>query len=266
MTRLFCVMCLCFAVLLPSVVRGDDMDDTFDFNEFAIVDDEQNDINLEGVSFNAGAAPINVNQFDIAGAMLGMTYDEINNLFFETSSLYAPRKQNSVVYKINRDWEYNLDYECRQNNIYVPEQLERCIYSLARNRGLLYVSEIHLEREYTGETIDIYLTSNASDNVVWKIIYKNDANDLEGVDTDKSQTFANQRERKILAFWQGVLDKYGVPNSDEDKWISSENAYDPMMRAYYGQLELVDNGLNASDIAQNIQDARENFQAKPYAF
>ena len=258
---LFYVFLVLF-IIPTSFVVADEMD----FDEMAIVDDNQSDINLEYVSFNSGAGPVDVNQFDIAGAMLGMTYDEINNLFFANSSLYAPRKHNSVIYTINKDWEYNLDYECRQNNIFIPEELERCIRSLARNRGLLYVSEIHLEREYTGETIDIYLTSNASDNIVWKIVYKNDANILEGVDNENSQNFSNQREKKILAFWQGVLDKYGVPNSDEDKWISSENAYDPMMRAYYGQLELVDNGLNVSDIAQNIQDAREHFQAKPYAF
>ena len=49
-------------------------------------------------------------------------------------------------------------------------------------------------------------------------------------------------------------------------WISTNNAYDPMMTAYYGSLDLVDNGLNASDMAKNVQQARENFQAKPYAF
>jgi hypothetical protein len=241
-------------------------DDAFDFDNFAIIDDDSDDINIPNVSLNSGAGPVAVAQFDIGGAMLGMTYDEINDIFFENSSLYAPRKNDSIIYKINKEWEYNLDYECRQSGIFVPEQLQKCIYSLARNRGLLYVSEIHLERTYTGETIDIYFTSNASDNVVWKIVYKNDANVLDGQDSDTSQTFENQRTRKLLAFWQGVLDKYGVPNSDEDKWISSENAYDPMMRAYLGQLELIDNGLNAADLAKNIQASRENFQAKPYAF
>jgi len=260
---------VCFGLCVFSASAGfayDEYDDDFDFNEFAIVDDSQTDINLDQVSLNSGAGVVDVNQFDIAGAMLGMTYDEINDLFFENSSLYAPRQRNSVIYKINKDWEYNLDYECRQNGLFVPEQLKHCIQSLARNRGLLYVSEVHLERTYTGETIDIYFTSNASNNVVWKIVYKNDANDMDGIDGDNSQNFANQREKKILAFWQGILEKYGVPNSDEDKWISSENAYDPMMRAYYGQLELVDNGLNVSDMATNIQSAREKFQAKPYAF
>ena len=197
--------------------------------------------------------------------MLGMSYDEIKNLFFDGGGLYAPRKKNSVIYTINKEWKYNLDYECRQSNIFIPEKLEKCIYSLAQNRGLLYIAEMHLERAFTGETLDIYFTSNATDNLVWKIVYTNDANTLEGIDGDDNK-FNNQREKKLLAFWQGVLDKYGTPNSDEDKWISSENAYDPMMQAFYGQLVLTDKGLEASDAAENVQKARQNFQAKPYAF
>ncbi len=239
-----------------------DEEDDMDFDNFAIVSSDGLDSELETVMLNDGSDVINVRQFDIAGAMLGMTYDEINALFFNNNGLYAPRKNNSVIYTLNNEWKYNLDYECRMNNVFVPDKLEKCIYSLARNRGLLYVSEIHLERSFTGETIDIYFTSNATDNLVWKIVYKNDVDVMDG----NSERFANQREKKILAFWQGIIDKYGTPNSGEDRWISSENSADPMMRAYYGQLELVDNGLNITDSSKNVISARENFQAKPYAF
>ena len=121
---------------------------------------------------------------------------------------------------------------------------------------------MHLLRENTGETLDIYFTSNATDNRVWKIVYNNDVDVIEG-DAEK---FAKQRENKILAFWQAVLDKYGEPNSGTDKWISSTNAYDPMMTAYYGQLELIDKGRESMDQARNNQQAREHFKAKPYAF
>ena len=254
-------MSLIGCMFVSNVSCADDFDD-LSFDAFAILDNQDANMEFDSVSLNPDADVINVKQFDIAGVMLGMNYDEVNNLFFNGSGLYAPRQKDSVIYTINKEWKYNLDYECRQNNIFVPDQLEKCINSLAKNRGLLYVSEIHLERAFTGETVDIYLTSNATDNVVWKIVYNNDVNKLDG----ESEKFENQREKKILAFWQGIVDKYGTPNSGEDKWISSENAYDPMMQAFYGQLVLVDNGLNATDSSENIQKARENFQAKPYAF
>ena len=248
-------------VIAPNFALAEDYDD-LSFDSFAIVDDTDSDMTMEQVSLNPGAGVVNVKQFDIAGVMLGMNYDQVNDLFFNASGLYAPRTKNSVIYTINKEWKYNLDYECRQNNIFVPDQLEKCINSLAKSRGLLYVSEVHLERAFTGETVDVYFTSNATDNIVWKVVYNNDVNKMEG----DSEKFVNQREKKILAFWQGVVDKYGLPNSDEDKWISSENAYDPMMQAFYGQLVLQDKGLDATDSSENIQKARENFQAKPYAF
>ena len=263
--KLLFLISLCFVAFAPIISVADDFEDDFDFDDdYSVIEtsDEDTDVNVDGVSLNSGAGSVDVKHFDIAGVMLGMNYEEIYNLFFNNSSLYAPKKKNSIVYTINKEWNYNLDYECRQNNIFIPENLEKCKNSLAKNRGLLYVSEIHLERKLTGETIDIYFTSNATDNLVWKVVYNNDANEVSG----NSEKFENIREKKILAFWQDVINKYGEPNSDDDKWITSENAYDPMMQAYAGQLVLTDNGLNATDVSENIQKSREMFQAKPYAF
>lgn len=237
-------------------------DDAFDFDNFAITDSFDTDFSTTSSnSLNEGAMPANVSSFDIAGIMLGMSFDDVRTLFAD-GGLYAPRTNNAVVYTIAPDWRYNLDYECQQQNIFIPAQLEQCVRTLAKNRGLMYASEYHLVRDLTGETIDIYFTSNATDNVVWRIEYNNDVNDVMG-DGDK---FEDQRQKKILSFWASVLDKYGAPNSGEDKWISSNNSYDPMMTAYYGALELVDNGRYANDAAQNVTESRMNFPAKPYAF
>lgn len=236
--------------------------DDFDFSNFAITESGDADLTTSSVSLNVGAEPVTVSNFDIAGIMLGMSFDDIDALFFKTKGLYAPREKDSIIYAIQKEWKYNLDYECRQQGIFVPAELEQCVNSLAKSRGLLYASEVHLVRENTGETIVIYLTSNATDNVVWRIVYNNDVNEVEG----EHEKFTDQREKKILSFWQSVLDKYGAPNSGTDKWISTNNSYDPMMTAYYGSLDLVDMGTYTSDIARGIQSARENFPAKPYAF
>lgn len=212
---------------------------------------------------NPGAVFADVNNFDIAGVMLGMPFQTVQTLFFKNKgTLYNARKNNSIIYTIVKDWKYNLDYECRGQGIVAPTDLEKCINSLAKKRGLLYPSELHLERRATGETISIYFTSNMTDNRVWRVVYNNDVNVIEGA----AEKFEDQRTKKILAFWQGVLDKYNVPNSDGDKWISSDNSYDPMMTAYYGSLDLTDIGVYADDAAKNARSATENFQAKPYAF
>ena len=252
--RMFLIFLFC---MMPAAYA-----DSFDFEDFAITDGGDTDIGTTPVAINDGAAGVNVSGFDIAGIMLGMPFEDVQTLFFKTKGLYSPREKNSIVYTLHKDWKYNLDYECRQQGIIIPTELDNCINSLARNRGLLYASELHLVRELTGEEIVVYFTSNATDNVVWRVVYTNDVNDVPGA----AEKFEAQREKKILAFWQSVLDKYGAPNSGTDKWISSGNAYDPMMTAYYGSLDLVDMGRNATDMAKNVQATRENFMAKPYAF
>jgi hypothetical protein len=211
---------------------------------------------------NEDADYVDIENMDISGAMLGMPFEDIQTLFFRTKTLYSPREKDSIIYTLANDWRYNLDYECRQRGVIIPEKLEKCILSLAKARGLLYPAELHLERKSTGETIEIYFTSNATDNSVWKIVYKNDVNELEG-DNPK---FADQREKKVLAFWESVLEKYAAPNSGGDKWISSDNSFDPMMTAYYGRLELTDRGLAGRDAAINVKESKEQFKPKPYSF
>jgi hypothetical protein len=218
--------------------------------------------NSEQLTLNPDAEFADVENMDISGAMLGMPFSDIQTLFFKTKTLYSATKRNSMIYSLADDWRYNLDYECRRQNVIMPDKLEKCVLSLARARGLLYPSELHLERASTGEKIDIYFTSNATDNVVWKITYQNDANELEGA----AEKFQNQREKKILAFWENVLEKYGAPNSGDDKWISSDNSFDPMMTAYFGKLELTDLGLAGRDAAINVKESKEHFRPKPYSF
>lgn len=229
------------------------------------VDDSGDDDSLSGggnISLNEGAGVVNVGGFDIAGIMLGMSFEDVYNLYHNQSNLYAPRKRNSLVYTIPTDWKYNLDYECRQSGVIQPSKLDKCIRGLARSRGLLYVSEIHLERPRTGETVDVYLTSNATDNVVYRIVYSNDVEKLES----QNPKFIDQREKRRLAFWKNVVKKYGEPNAGIDTWATSTNAYDPKMTAYYDSLDLIDEGRYAMDAANSAQQSRENFRAKPYAF
>lgn len=237
--------------------------DSFDFDSFAIVADETEiDITEEDSVLDSGAEVASVGGFDIAGIMLGMSFDDVYELFFRNKGLYVPREKNSIVYSLDKEWKYNLDYECRQQGTVIPTELEKCINSLAKSRGLIYASEIHLERKNTGETIVVYLTSNATDNRVWRILYNNDVNDVEGA----HEKFQHQWENKVLAFWQNVLEKYGEPNSGNDTWLSTTNSYDPKMKAYYGALDLYDKGRLANDKNENYNYSRSNFKAKPYAF
>ncbi len=271
MRHIFFIFAVMFSIItMGAICAADDFDfedmvgeDGGDFGEYAIEtdSDDNNECRMTTIQINDGALPIATSSFDIAGIMLGMTFEDAQMVAREPG-LYRNREKDSVVYSIHTDWKYNLDYECRQNKIYMPAKLDKCIKTLARSRGVMYASELHLVRDVTGETIDVYFTSNATDNVVWKIVYKNDAGEEEGAD----EKFENQKNKKIMAWWQNVLEKYGAPNAGDDRWVSSDNAFDPLMTAYYGELELVDCGRQADDSATNIHQAAYNFIAKPYAF
>ncbi|MDR0803970.1 MAG: hypothetical protein LBO08_02680 [Rickettsiales bacterium] len=247
--------------ILPAPLHADD---PFALGDAAFGNPATIDAGVLGdASLNANSAFRDVDGFDIAGAYLGMDFDAVHNLFFKQSgSLYSPRKKNSLIYAIDANWKNNLDYECRQQKIFVPAELEKCIRNLATKRGLLYASELHLERPQTGETITVYFTSNQTGNIVWQVEYKNDANTADGA----GDSFLDQRNKKILKFWQDVLDKYGPPNSGDDTWLSSDNEFDPMLRAYYGKLTLSYLGKKSDDDAMNAMKSREEFNAKPYSF
>jgi hypothetical protein len=266
-----------FAIVfsVASSSRAEDFDDPFldDFDYYdgddmldGDISDGSAGIDLlatpERFALNAGTSFVAVNDFDISGIMLGMPFESVRILFFREAAVYSPASKNSITYSIPKDWRYNLDYECRLQKMVAPKELEKCINTSARKRGFLYPSEIKLERKSTGEKITVNFTSNATNNVVWKISYSNDVNELPGDD----EKFSNQREKKILSFWQMILEKYGAPNSGGDRWVSSDNPFDPFMTAGYGELILVDNFLKGEDEVDNIDDSRERFRSKPYSF
>ena len=57
-------------------------DDSFDFDEFAVVDSNDYDITMDNVELNADADIADVGGFDIAGVMLGMSFEDVHTLFF----------------------------------------------------------------------------------------------------------------------------------------------------------------------------------------
>ena len=87
MRKILLLLYLIVSVLSVNISFADDGFDDLSFDDFAIVDDVDTDMPMENVSLNSGLGVVNVKQFDIAGVMLGMTYEEVNNLFFNDSNL-----------------------------------------------------------------------------------------------------------------------------------------------------------------------------------
>ena len=130
---------LIFVMMITSTVVADE----FDFDDFGDADYGVNDSfdnytietgNSDGelgcamttVAINGDAAPLAVGNFDISGIMLGMNFDEVQMVVRE-NGLYTNRPKDAVVYSMHPDWKYSLDYECRQQNVFIPEKLNQCI-------------------------------------------------------------------------------------------------------------------------------------------
>ncbi len=251
------------------IVDDDQYQDVLD-DENAVIDVDAEktfaDVFLDNANETVDLAPgqkfKNVAIFDIQGVALGQRFDDIQTVFFNTKNLYTPVAKDSITYTIPKEWKYNLDYECRQQGLFVPADVSQCIKTSAIKKGILYPAEVRLERASTGEKIYIFLTSNLTDNLVYKVIYHNDVNELSG----NGEVFQYQKEKKILNFWKNVLEKFGQPNSGSSEWISSDNPYDPKMSAAYGELILENQGLYYKDLEENAKNSEENFKAKDYAF
>ena len=108
--------------------------DDFSFENFAIVDSADADINAGPVTLNADAGAVNVAGFDIAGIMLGMAFEDVQTLFFKTKGLYAPRQKNSIIY--NKRLVFCT--ETKNIHYYFELILILCIYRLLLHLKIQY--------------------------------------------------------------------------------------------------------------------------------
>ena len=90
---IFMFVCLSVMSCFCTCANGD----SFDFDEFAIEDSTDVDITMEDVELNSDADIADVSSFDIAGIMLGMSFEDVYSLFFRENGLYAPRKKNAII-------------------------------------------------------------------------------------------------------------------------------------------------------------------------
>ena len=105
--RFFILFGFMITFFMPDFATAVDAN-AFDMEDYAIVDSEEVDITTDGVVLNMDADAANVSSFDIAGIMLGMSFDDVQTLFFDNRGLYTPRKKNSIIYTIHNDWKYNF--------------------------------------------------------------------------------------------------------------------------------------------------------------
>ncbi|MBN2779629.1 MAG: hypothetical protein JXQ74_01010 [Alphaproteobacteria bacterium] len=208
--------------------------------------------------FGLDAAPI-VQAFDIAGVSLEATYPYLKSQIFPKSGYTIIETEN----KIPILYRYNYNYSCRQKGAKTPDAIDGCIIGMAQKAQMEYIERIKLKRFKTGEEIEIWFTSPLTDHLVYKVIYRNDVDEVEGL----GPAYHYQQNEKRRQFWNDVIFKYKRPNiPDEAIWGDPTDSKKPFLQAYYGKLKLEYPALYEKDKATIATTAEERFQSKEYKF
>ena len=182
-----------------------------------------------------------VSTFDLADFSLGMTTQE------------AFQKALKMGYKVTLTQEniplfYATDYayKCRNKGIVIPAQVSQCVKDYACHENTRYISEATLKRK--NETIQLFFTSHATDNQLYKIIYINKG------DSSLNFTRVNYAKKKLRQkeFWDAIVAKYGNPDDATNLiWGDPQKAY---LKAF-----MTGSAYDAYIIMEDVQLSNEDY-------
>jgi len=172
----------------------------------------------------------NASVFDISGVMLRMTLPQVEEAL-------KIRKFTKVAekFEIPNFIKWRNEEKCRNNGVVGYERLNSCVVTLSKKDGHQYPETVKFARFDTKEEIIVKLTSNFSNNKVYRIYY----NSLSPSITGNSAKATYLRNIKVYDFWKKINQKYGTPdNKDEVVWGLGGNK--PYLKASSGKLLLDD--------------------------
>ena len=156
-----------------------------------------------------------VSAFEVSDFSLGMSPQEVLATAARNGYKLVTTKDD-----IPRFYATDYSYQCRNQGIYIPDKLAKCIKNYACDNGTQYVSEATLKRK--NETLHLFFTSNATGNVLYKLIYFNKG------DSSLNFTRINYAKKKLryTEFWDAILQKYGNPDDQKNFiWGNPHGAY-----------------------------------------
>ena len=157
----------------------------------------------------------NADSFLISGVGLGMKPDEVSDVLLE---------QGYVLTKIDETLPPALsiqyEQECRlTRKLYILSEIRACINDLANEEELQYTKKMDFERYSSRETVSVDFTSLATENVSYRVSYKNKG-DSSLNSTRKNVALKSNRHKE---FWNLVFSVYGLPDEPEKMIWGNEN-------------------------------------------
>lgn len=198
----------------------------------------------------------NASVFDISGIMLRMNVNQADK-----AMMMRGFKKISQNYEIPNFIKWRNEEKCRGAGVVGYERLMNCVVKLAKQNNHQYVETVKYSKFSSKEEVEIKLTSNFTNNKVYRIIYKS----MSGKVVGSGAKAAYLRNIKVFDFWKKVNQKYGTPdNKDEVMWGLGNNK--PYMKASTGFLMLEDPMLRELDYTRMSREDQRFMNTDLYSF
>jgi len=203
------------------------------------VDDEKNATTEEDADIddmmkvsrqNAKNTRSNAAVFDIAGVMLRMNVQQTEEVLSNRGF-----KKINARYQVPNFIKWRNEEICRNSGVVGYERLQACMLKKAKKDGFEYIEYLKFAKFETKEEIEVYFSSNFTDNKVYKIYYTSNIVSING----NSPKAVYLRNLKIYDFWRKISRKYGNPD-DKNRVVWGLGGNKPYLKAKTGKLKLED--------------------------
>ena len=211
---------------------------------------------LKGARNKDETGKSNASVFDIAGVMLRMNLQQT-----ERTLQNRGFKKVNAKFQIPNFIKWRYEETCRNEGVVGYERLEACVVNKAKKAGYQYVQFLEYTKFDSKEEIEVYLTSNFTENKVYKIIYRSRIASITG----NSPKAIYIRNIKIYDFWKKINQKYGKPdNKTTVTWGMGGNK--PYLKAASGFLILEDPMFREMDYTRMSREDKRFINSDFYNF
>ncbi len=198
----------------------------------------------------------NASVFDISGIMLRMNLKQTER----TLENRGFRKINAK-FQIPNFIKWRNEEDCRNQGIVGYERIEACVIAKAKKDKHEYLQYLKYAKFDSKEEIEVYFTSNFTENKVYKIVYKSRIADING----NSQKAIYIRNIKVYDFWKKINQKYGQPdNKTTVTWGLGGDK--PYLKASTGYLLLEDPMFREMDYTRMSREDKRFINSDFYNF
>ena len=202
-----------------------------------------------------------VHKFELSGFSLGMNASEIIQLAKQKGYQITKIQKGIPLFQTTY-----YDTLCRQSGLRAPNAIRSCIQQYAQDSDQSYIKELRLENKSARESFQFLLTSPATNNEVYQIVYQNKG--------DSSLNFTRPNLAKKLdrqkAFLNAVVNSFGNPDDSKKMlWGSEDSAYMQVSMSgssYDAVITIVDNILSGQDYFANEEWQNEHPSTHHFSF